>query len=147
MWVWVWHCVWMLFASNESHDSLECCLSVSFPGSQWLINHSCHLCWLGSQLLMLQFLMDSFHCHPHAGLVLLSNLNLRSIAISTLSFLFLLVGLLKIQIQLLLKMVLYNIPPKAPSQSISVMLRWITFLETRNAVGNDSEGSGGQESS
>lgn len=72
---------------------------------------------------MLQFLMDSFHCHPHAGLVLLSNLNLRSIAISTLSFLFLLVGLLKIQIQLLLKMVLYNISPKAPSQSISVMLR------------------------
>ena len=38
---------------------------------------------------MLQFLMDSFHCHPHAGLMLLSNLNLCSIAISTLSFLFL----------------------------------------------------------
>ena len=27
------------------------------------------------------------------------------------------------------------------------MLRWITFLETRNAVGNDSEGSGDQKSS
>lgn len=64
---------------------------------------------------MLQFLMDSFHCHPHAGLMLLSNLNLCSIAISTLSFLFLSTGLLKIQIQLFLKMVLCNIPLKAPT--------------------------------
>ena len=46
-----------------------------------------------------------------------------------------------------LKWFCVTFPSKPQPQSISVMLRQITFLETRNAVGNDSEGSGGQESS
>lgn len=56
---------------------------------------------------MPQFLTGNFCCHPHAGLVLLSNLN----SLIPLSF----DGLLKIRIQPLLKVILYIIPLNAPT--------------------------------